>query len=79
MDIIALPANQLDDQVLGARGGGAYKTCLPVSIHLQAHAEHDLVPRFLQVVPSGQLVCPAAVELWTPEALRLGRWDALDQ
>jgi hypothetical protein len=22
---------------------------------------------------------PAAVELWTPEALRLGRWDALDQ
>ena len=79
VDIIALPANQLDDQVLGARGGGAYQAGLPVGVHLQAHAEHDLVPRFLQVVPSGQLVGPAPVELWPPEALRLRRWDALDQ
>ena len=78
-DVIALPAHQLDDQVLGARGGGAYQAGLPVSVHLQAHAEHDLVPRLLQVLPSGQLISPATVKLWTPEALRLRRWDALDQ
>ena len=45
----------------------------------KAHAELDLVPCVLQVVPRGQLVQPAPMELRTPEALGLRGRDALDQ
>ena len=45
----------------------------------QAHTELDLIPGLLQVVPGGQLVQPAPVELRPPEALRLAGRDPLDQ
>ena len=45
----------------------------------QPHAELDLIPCVLDVVPSGQLIEPRPVELRPPEAGWLGCWDAFDQ
>ena len=73
--IVALPAYQLHDQILRPRGRGADQPDLLT----QTQAELHHVPRLLQVIPCGQLVTPATVELRASESLGLGRRDALNQ
>ena len=66
-NVIALAAHQFDDQVLGFGRGRTYK----MGLRAQAHTELDLIPGLLQIVPCGQLVQPAPVELRPTEPLRL--------
>ena len=75
MDIVALPPHQIHDEVFRFRRGGAEDA----GSLAQAHAEHDLVPGVLQIVPGGQLVAPSPVKLRPSEALRLRRRNPLDQ
>ena len=52
MDIFTLPANQINNQVLGLGGGCTHDAGLLA----QTHTEHDLIPCVLEVLPCGKLI-----------------------
>ena len=73
--VVAFPADEIHHHLFGLGCGRANQ----LGALAKPDAELDHVPGFLKVLPCGQLIQPATMELRPPEALGLRRRYALDE